>query len=213
MIPSHPPPPQGSEADNPQVNRRNVAQRAEALVRDVLRRASFFRTPNLLLLFGDDFRFVNADKMYLNMDLLMAEINRHSNATGLSLRYALAEDYFRVVRPQTGRSLAESAPTVEKAVSDDPLAESAPAPVSAGFGQRLAQEWPRLDGASDLFPYRKDVAWQWYTGYYTTRPQQKFEIVSLLATVRAAAMLVAGLRGSADEETKGASFSSVVCCV
>jgi hypothetical protein len=128
---------EGSYSDNPQINPKNVRQRADELLRDLARRGSYFRTPNLLLLFGDDFRFVNADKMFLNMDMLMAEINSR-NDSGVSVRYALAAEYFDTV-----------VQTLDTAA------------------------WPELDPETDLFPYRKDVSFQWYTGFYTTRPQQK----------------------------------------
>ena len=141
---------EGSFEDNPQISRRNLAARAEALLAVVRRRASYFRTDNLLLLFGDDFRFVNAN----------------SSHSGVRLQYALAADYFEAVAP-------------------------------------LQPQWPQLEGGTDLFPYRKDSAFQWYTGYYTTRPAQKAAISALFASARAAAMLVAGAGSAADGETRG----------
>lgn len=60
-------------------------------------RASAYRTPHLLVPFGDDFKFKAADRQFGNMDRLMEHINANSDSLNMRVQYSTLSDYFQAV--------------------------------------------------------------------------------------------------------------------
>ena len=54
---------EGDPTDNPPITPQNVAARAKALMDNVQARGGQYRTSNILIPFGDDFRWVNSEVM------------------------------------------------------------------------------------------------------------------------------------------------------
>ena len=82
----------------PPVTADNVGERAEALVAVAKQRAAWYRTPHVLLPFGEDFRFQCASCQFGNMSLLIEAANAMANDTGVEFRYATASEYFAALR-------------------------------------------------------------------------------------------------------------------
>ena len=75
----------------------NIAERAQTLATELLRRAAWFRTPYLLVPGGDDFGWKVASVQYNNWDKLIDYINARSDTLGVRLQYATLSDYFGAV--------------------------------------------------------------------------------------------------------------------
>lgn len=73
----------------------NAQQRAAQLAKELKNRAEAYRTPNLLVTFGDDFKFQRAEHQFSNMDLLIGEINKGNY--GVKIQYATLSEYFDAV--------------------------------------------------------------------------------------------------------------------
>ncbi|KAL0483218.1 alpha-mannosidase [Acrasis kona] len=87
--------PQGFDFENPGVQpvvAGNVADRANDYVNEMKKRATHYRTNHLLVPFGDDFKFKDANRQFQSMDTLIEYIN--SNNMGVNIRYATASEYF-----------------------------------------------------------------------------------------------------------------------
>jgi lysosomal alpha-mannosidase len=92
--------PQGFDWEDgmPQVTPGNVGDRARQLQGILSDRANAYRTCNLLVPFGDDFKFKRASYQFENMDQLISEINSKPQVyQNLHLRYATLSDYFKAV--------------------------------------------------------------------------------------------------------------------
>jgi len=61
-------------------------------------RAAWFRTPNVLVPFGDDFKFQNPHVQYENMDLLIEHVNANVETYGIRMKYATLGQYMDAVR-------------------------------------------------------------------------------------------------------------------
>lgn len=71
------------------------ASRANQLLSELRSRARSYRTSNLLVAFGDDFKFKNAEYQFSNMQRLIEYINSHE--TDVTIRFATLSDYFDAV--------------------------------------------------------------------------------------------------------------------
>jgi len=72
----------------------NIASRAQTLVNELIRRSAWYRTNNLLIPGGDDFRWQNAAVQYENWDKLIDYINARSSTYGVTIRYSTLGEYF-----------------------------------------------------------------------------------------------------------------------
>jgi hypothetical protein len=81
---------------NPPITPENVHARAQILTDIIKEYSEWYRTPNILIPFGNDFRFVNPDIMFDNMDRLIHEINTNSSY-GIEIRYGTMSEYFDAV--------------------------------------------------------------------------------------------------------------------
>lgn len=96
---------ESSTYQNPTVTDSNVAARAAAFVDMARERAAWYPSQNLLVPWGDDFKFRNAARQYENMDKLIAYINERPAEFGVHVQYATVPEYFAAVRtsPRPGR--------------------------------------------------------------------------------------------------------------
>lgn len=82
------------------IDPNNVASRAQELANIMHNRAAAYRTPHLLVPFGDDFKFKSADRQFQNMDRLIDHINGLASGQqyrGMRIRYSTLTDYFEAV--------------------------------------------------------------------------------------------------------------------
>eukprot|EP01113_Clastostelium_recurvatum_P042980 TRINITY_DN7037_c0_g1_i1.p1 TRINITY_DN7037_c0_g1~~TRINITY_DN7037_c0_g1_i1.p1 ORF type:complete len:810 (-),score=203.62 TRINITY_DN7037_c0_g1_i1:79-2379(-) len=146
------------EADNvtnPSITPENIAQRAQIFV-DICKMRSSYYHNKLLLPFGNDFRFQDADIEFTNMDMLMNYIN-NNQSYGVQIRYSTAIEYFDAVMKNS------SVPEPSLAAED------------------TNGTFPVL-GVSDYLPYTLCYASDWvnyttcanfWTGYFTSYPELK----------------------------------------
>ena len=71
--------------------------RAQDLSNILRGRAAAYRTRHLLVPFGDDFKFKNAERQFSNMDRLMEVINSNPSQYGMKIQYSTLSDYFAAV--------------------------------------------------------------------------------------------------------------------
>eukprot|EP00762_Andalucia_godoyi_P007178 ANDGO_08105.mRNA.1 Alpha-mannosidase B len=82
--------------ENPPITDANVANRSAVFASIMYQRAAWFRSSNLLVPFGSDFRFVDAGWQFFNMDHIIEYINSHPEFN-MTLQYSTLNDYFSVV--------------------------------------------------------------------------------------------------------------------
>ena len=78
----------------PGVDDNNLAQRATSLVSMLKQRAGAYRHRHLLVPFGDDFKFRNAELQFSNMGRLVRYIQDHSAQLGAWAQFSTLSDYF-----------------------------------------------------------------------------------------------------------------------
>jgi hypothetical protein len=83
------------ERDVPGITSSNLASRATNLANELKGRSKAYRTRNLLVTFGDDFKFQRAEHQFSNMDSLIEHIN--SGNFGVKIKYATLSEYFDAV--------------------------------------------------------------------------------------------------------------------
>lgn len=81
---------------NAPVTQSNVPARSQEYLNVTRQLASYYRTPNVLVPFGDDLRYVNAVKMYLNQDLINAHLASASN-NNVTVKYGAIDHYVSAV--------------------------------------------------------------------------------------------------------------------
>eukprot|EP00735_Rhodelphis_limneticus_P005083 TRINITY_DN1678_c0_g1::TRINITY_DN1678_c0_g1_i1::g.17727::m.17727 TRINITY_DN1678_c0_g1::TRINITY_DN1678_c0_g1_i1::g.17727 ORF type:complete len:991 (-),score=264.01,sp/P34098/MANA_DICDI/29.95/6e-112,Glyco_hydro_38/PF01074.17/3.4e-76,Glyco_hydro_38C/PF07748.8/1e-27,Alpha-mann_mid/PF09261.6/2.7e-16 TRINITY_DN1678_c0_g1_i1:104-2710(-) len=84
------------EKDTP-ITDANIKSRASILVSELKKRASWFKTRNILIPGGDDFRWIHADTQFTNWDKLIKEINSNPGY-GVHIKYATLSEYFDAVQ-------------------------------------------------------------------------------------------------------------------
>eukprot|EP00002_Diphylleia_rotans_P037925 TRINITY_DN853_c0_g1_i6.p1 TRINITY_DN853_c0_g1~~TRINITY_DN853_c0_g1_i6.p1 ORF type:complete len:935 (-),score=209.41 TRINITY_DN853_c0_g1_i6:77-2881(-) len=96
ILDSHYSAPYGFDWENgvPPITDRNVKARADEFVRQMKERSGWFLTNQLLIPFGDDFKFQQTEFQFSNMDKLMQYINSHSAEYGVELRYSTLAEFF-----------------------------------------------------------------------------------------------------------------------
>ncbi|XP_049637605.1 epididymis-specific alpha-mannosidase-like [Suncus etruscus] len=82
---------------DPPVTPHNIVAYVKELVKDMKRRARWFKTRNLLWPWGCDKQFFNASLQFDNMDLLVNYIQRNASQLKISVEYATLEEYFRAL--------------------------------------------------------------------------------------------------------------------
>lgn len=83
------------------IDANNVGHRANDFRNLMLSRSAAFRSGHLLVPFGDDFKFKNAERQFSNMDRLMEHINANVERYGIKVQYSTLSDYFSGVAAST----------------------------------------------------------------------------------------------------------------
>ena len=98
--------PQGFDFESPRVprirdgsGRGNLQARAQMLLRALLDRSGAYRTSHVMVPFGDDFKFMNAEVQFENMDKLIRAINDDPD-NGVTIRYSTPSEYFTAARQE-----------------------------------------------------------------------------------------------------------------
>jgi len=86
------------EEHSPTISSSNVGSRADALVNMLKGRAAHYRSSHLLVPFGDDFKFKNAQRQFSNMDQLINYINQNRGRYGVKIQYSTLSDYFQALQ-------------------------------------------------------------------------------------------------------------------
>jgi hypothetical protein len=170
------PPPIVSNPPSPYTEANDYARAAE-FVTMAKGRAAVYSTPNILIPFGCDFTFQNANMMFKNMDALIAAINKHSAELGATARYTTLDDYAAAAKAAgagTMRALA-AAPTWADASA---LTNMTGQPTGMHARDGLVV---RTD---DFYPYA-DNSRSYWTGYFTSRPSLKEQSRRAHAVLRA----------------------------
>lgn len=135
------------------ITSQNVEARAKLLLEQYQKKAMLYRTNNVLIPLGDDFRYENKiewDYQYNNYKTLFDYINSRPDFNS-DIKFATLNDYFT--------SVFDSIKNGVPGISDNIIAKD-------GVGVQI----PSLSG--DFFTYadREDHYW---SGYYTSRPFYK----------------------------------------
>ena len=165
----------------PLVNATNVAERADIFVRELAKRREWYLTKgNILVPFGQDFRFQDANLEFSNMDKIIAFVEanpgrwKHLGLPSVTLRYSNLNDYFDALWTEAERE-------------------------GVTFPERNQQQ-------SSVLPLVDDYLHAW-TGFYTGYPALKKaarELSSLVSSAEAlhAAALLRGWQGAGRPEMK-----------
>jgi hypothetical protein len=89
--------------DDPRLFNVNIKQRADTFVREMRRRIVSFKTSHILIPFGSDFQYQNANVNFKNMDKLIKYINSHPEY-GVEMRYSTPSLYVKAVHEESQRS-------------------------------------------------------------------------------------------------------------
>lgn len=81
--------------DDPELFNVNIKDRADEFVQAMFARAQAYRTSDILVTFGSDFQYMNANINFKNMDKLMAYINSHPY--GINMFYSTPSIYVKAV--------------------------------------------------------------------------------------------------------------------
>ena len=76
------------------ISDQNVEERARTFCDEIKLRANTYRTRHVLLPFGDDFKFKNANIQFENMDRIFRHVNDHQDKYACSFKYSTLTDYF-----------------------------------------------------------------------------------------------------------------------
>eukprot|EP00179_Madagascaria_erythrocladioides_P005108 CAMPEP_0198309554 /NCGR_PEP_ID=MMETSP1450-20131203/1914_1 /TAXON_ID=753684 ORGANISM="Madagascaria erythrocladiodes, Strain CCMP3234" /NCGR_SAMPLE_ID=MMETSP1450 /ASSEMBLY_ACC=CAM_ASM_001115 /LENGTH=981 /DNA_ID=CAMNT_0044012317 /DNA_START=93 /DNA_END=3038 /DNA_ORIENTATION=- len=87
--------------DDKRLHDYNVEQRADLFAQQMRKRQRDYRTNNLLVTFGSDFWFQNANANFKNMDKLMHYINTNENRYHMKVKYSTPSIYLKAVNKQS----------------------------------------------------------------------------------------------------------------
>ena len=82
------------------VNANNVRERAKDLSRQLHERMSAYRTNQLLVPWGDDFKFRNAQHQFSQMDQIINEVMARPDEYDMTISYSTLSDYFKAVHQE-----------------------------------------------------------------------------------------------------------------
>eukprot|EP00039_Didymoeca_costata_P011753 m.166415 g.166415 ORF g.166415 m.166415 type:complete len:1037 (+) comp15278_c0_seq5:70-3180(+) len=161
-----------------ELNSKNIKEMSLGLAAIAQQRAKWFRTKNVLIPWGCDYQFQNAQLVYNSTDWLIDTINAHPE-WGVEVNYVTPSEYLAAMK-KSGVSL----PT--KAAAGMPPGEG-----DQGAGMK----------SGTFFPYiPKDTAGAW-SGYFTSRPKLKGLSQAAHGPLRAAEQLYA-LRGPQPQDAQ-----------
>jgi lysosomal alpha-mannosidase len=142
---------EGNPEENPPITSLNLEERADLLVSIIRNISLSYRTRNVLIPFGNDFRFQNPNIEFDNMDMLIYYINSNPSYQ-MKLQYATLSEYFDTVMRESDPSLF---------------------PVKLWKDKEFPDYFPYTNcWASDL-DITKDNCIAYWSGYYTSHPEFK----------------------------------------
>ncbi|SPQ93940.1 Alpha-mannosidase [Plasmodiophora brassicae] len=115
--------PQGFDWENyvEAITEDNVERRSDELAAELRRRMTAYRSPHLLVPFGDDFKFRNANLQFRNMDQLIDYINDNPERYQMRLQYSTLSDYFGAVAASNAKFATVQGDFFPYADNDDSL--------------------------------------------------------------------------------------------
>ncbi|GBG76570.1 hypothetical protein CBR_g22451 [Chara braunii] len=165
----------------------NVEERAFTLLDQYRKKSLLYRTNTLLVMLGDDFRYLDkeeTDLQFMNYEALFKYMNNRS-AWNVHASWGTIGEYFRALEAEAGRSLHRK--------SGDRGGRPPALPSELGSRRkRLRELFPTIEG--DFFTYA-DKDNEYWSGYYTSRPFYKALVRVMEETVRAAEILFTFVRG------------------
>ena len=169
---------------------------AATLRAEALKRADSYRTGQLMILIGDDFRWRRSEVLYRGWDAIIAELRRRTGGRGLNVHWSTPARYFAAAMARFDGS---SDPTGAAAATIATSARAKNPPI------RPPPLLPSYGG--DLLPYA-DNRESFWTGYYATKPRVKQLARSAGAAVHAAQLLVLLARARLLDEDDGEDVAS-----
>ena len=199
VLHSHYSAPRGFDFENPEgypVTSQNVDSRSIGLIRELRSRSRAYRTKHVLVPFGDDFKFQDAEKQFSNMDQIISHVNEKTDGDyeGVTLRYSTLSDYFEAVFADLGcTQLGNTADSGHRGCASDGSSLEVEGELTSAVPIPLYTPASEEDGAVDFFPYADNERSYW-TGYYVTRPQLKGAVRRTTTYLRGADALLALVR-------------------
>ena len=96
-----------SHYSSPTITGSTIAEQAASFVATLFAKADFYNTSNLLLPWGNDFAFVDAEKEFANIDALLTAV-RGMGLHNLTIEYATLDDYFQALHADPTAIFTES---------------------------------------------------------------------------------------------------------
>ena len=134
----------------PAPNASTLVPLSHKLANLTLNRSAWFRTRHVLIPWGCDYMYQDANLTFSSTDEIIATINAHSSAWGVHAQYGTASEYLDAVKAAT--TVVKGAVPVARGASD-----------TAG----MAVTFPTAQRGTSFFPYQD------WSGYFTSRAQLK----------------------------------------
>ena len=150
----------------PRITGIDVEEKAKSFVNICMERLQWYRSGNILIPFGGDFTFQDAEAQFLELDDVMVYINAHPETFNLTVRYSTLSMYIDTV--------LNALPNIPTRVGGDffPYVCCVPclAQICSGRGDPCG---PTPTGDS------------YWSGFYTSKPTQKLLVRQQEASLRA----------------------------
>ncbi|KAK9692861.1 Alpha-mannosidase 2x, variant 2 [Basidiobolus ranarum] len=174
-----------------------VAQLYQLLLDNALEGAldSYPLTGHVMVLMGDDFRYVFAERWFPCLDKIVEYAQSKETETNIRVKYSTASDYFSSVTPfytdiHSGTS-KEKQTLAEEKKSDvnNPTTSLTGVDRSISSSHETRHQLTHYFG--DFFPYDDGWIENWWSGYYATRPVIKGAIRQVERGIHHAQKLIA----------------------
>jgi len=83
--------------DDPNLYDMNVQQRCDQFAQEMYETATYYQTPEILVLWGDDFQYSNANLNFKNIDKIIKYINNNYDKYGINAKYSTPSLYLEAV--------------------------------------------------------------------------------------------------------------------
>ncbi|XP_065833853.1 epididymis-specific alpha-mannosidase-like isoform X2 [Oscarella lobularis] len=131
----------------------SVEEKASSLAKTCHERSAWFRTDHLLVPFGSDFQFTDAESKFRGMDSILSHINANQDHFNMTIRYTTLSEYFDAVQSTNASFPTYSGRDFFPYIACSPCG-------SSQCGGLLS---PIPCGSDDCF----------WSGFFTSKPQQK----------------------------------------
>ena len=146
-----------SHYTTPPISGNTIEEKANSFVNISKVRLEWYKTQHLLIPFGDDLTFTDAEKLFTEMDEILAYINAHSEELDLTAKYSTLSEYTEAVMNSGVEFETRSNdffPYIACYACGDPQC-SGPGGLTVPCGSHIA--------GSDSY----------WSGFYTSKPAQK----------------------------------------